>query len=75
MEISYFTKLKLWAWYEAYYQPEKINKNCLIDNDFKQRYFNSLKEDLKQTGKCCISKFDSVTGIQVYFTDDKNMIL
>lgn len=73
--MNYFTKIKLWAWYESYYQPEKNDKNEAIDPGFKQRYFNSLINDLEKTGKCAISKFDSVTGRQIYFTEDPNKIL
>lgn len=73
--MDYFTKLKLWAWYESYYQPEKIDKNELIQPGFKDNYFKSLCNDFKNTGKCAISKWDSVTGKQIYFTEDPNKIL
>ena len=73
--MDYFTKLKLWAWYESYYQPEKITYREQYDKDFKQKYFNSLVVELKERGKCCISKWDSTTGKQVYFTEDPNKIL
>lgn len=73
--MNYFTKLKLWAWYESYYQPEKLERNEAIEKGFKQKYFNSLCKDLKENGKCAISKFDSVTGKQIYFTEDPNKIL
>lgn len=73
--MDYFTKLKLWAWYESYYQPEKLERIKIIDPEFKQRYFNSLVSDLKERGECCISKWDSVTGKQIYFSDDPNKIL
>lgn len=73
--MDYFTKLKLWAWYESYYQPEKLERNEAIEKGFKQRYFNNLCNDLKERGKCAISKFDSVTGKQIYFTEDPNKIL
>lgn len=73
--MDYFTKLKLWAWYESYYQPEKLEKNEDIETGFKQRYFNGLVNDLINTGKCAISKFDSVTGKQIYFTEDPNKVL
>lgn len=73
--MDYFTKLKLWAWYESYYQPDKIIKNESIEPAFKQRYFEGLVRDYLNTGKCCISKFDSITGKQIYFDDDPNRIL
>jgi len=73
--MDYFTKLKLWAWYESYYQPDKIIKNETIDPGFKHKYFNSLVEDMTNTGRCAISKFDSVTGKQIYFSDDPNNVL
>lgn len=73
--MDYFTKLKLWAWYETYYQPEKLLKNESIEKGFKQRYFKSLCNDLINTGKCAISKYDSTTGKQVYFTEDPNQLL
>lgn len=73
--MDYFTKLKLWAWYESYYQPEKLERNESIEKGFKQRYFKSLCDDLKKSGECAISKFDSVTGKQVYFNEDPNKIL
>jgi len=73
--MDYFVKLKLWAWFESYYQPEKLIKNESIDPGFKQRYFKSLFKDLRERGTCAISKFDSVTGRQIYFSDDPNKIL
>jgi len=73
--VDYFTKLKLWAWYESYYQPEKLIKNELIEHGFKQRYFNGLCRDLTEKGQCAISKFDSTIGRQIYFKEDPNHIL
>lgn len=73
--MDYFTKLKLWAWFEGYYQPEKLLRNEINQPGFKLMYFNSLAKDLKERGKCAISKFDSITGTQIYFSDDPNKIL
>ena len=73
--MDYFIKLKLWAWFETYYQPEKLIRKEDLDSGFKQRYFNSLVEDVEKHGSCCISKFDSTIGRQVYFTEDPNKIL
>ena len=70
--IDYIVKLRLQGWFEAYYRPDKLKD---LGEGFKQQYLNSLISDFERTGKCCISKFDSITGLQVYFTDDPYHIL
>lgn len=73
--MDYFTKLKLWAWFEGYFQPSQIKRREIWSPNFKQEYFNSLAKDLQERGECCISKYDSITGEQIYFSDDPNKIL
>lgn len=73
--MDYFLKLQLFAWFEMYYQPEKLERLEKVDPGFKQRYFNSLSKDLKEKGWCAISKFDSTIGRQVEFKEDPNNLI
>lgn len=73
--MKYITKLRITAWFESYYQPDKLKRNELLDPGFGERYLNGLLRDFKQTGKCAISKFDSTIGLQIEFDNDPNRIL
>lgn len=73
--MDYFNRLKVTGWVDAYYQPEKMKQRELNDPGFRERYIDSCIQDIKIRGKAAISKFDSITGNQVYYTEDPCKIL
>ena len=70
--INYLLRLRIICWFDAYYQPEKIK---IRGDDFRDTYTSSLIENFERTGKCSISKFDSITGTQIEFDNDPNKVL
>lgn len=68
-------RFKLKAWFETYYQPDKLSKREENDPGFSDGYLKGLEEDFTKNGRCAISKFDSITGTQIYFPEDPNKML
>lgn len=70
--MDWITRFRIVGWFEAYYQRDKLKNK---ESGFRDRYINSLIEDFEKTGKCSISKFDSITGKQIDFDNDPNQVL
>lgn len=72
---DYILKLRISGWFDAYYQPEILKQREIYQPGFRELYIDSLIADFEKYGKCCISKFNSITGDQIYFDNDPNKVL
>lgn len=73
--MDWITVMRITGWFDAYYQPEKLEQREESDPGFRDRYIASLIDDFSKRGRCYISKFDSITGTQIEFDNDPNRVL